>query len=353
MPLRLADDRPPIPPADLILRVVPPFEAENMEGARQGFDLGALNHLSYFERGLAGVGRSFEDFDRLLDFGCGCGRFVRHFGQLADEVEIHGTDIDAEMIGWLQANVPYGHFELAPHEPPLPYADHYFDLVINHSVFTHLDERHQDLWLAELQRVTRPGAFLLLTVEGQSSWSRTCGASEQAGESSQRWRDELESRGILFIPDDQFLGSTHPDFYHSTVHAPWYIFEHWTRFFDLAAYLPDGSLSQDLVVMRRRPDGAPHTRAIGHRMRQSSAEPPDSAPRSFGRRVEEMLTTLRRVASRRSPRGAASRRRELDPEAMQREINMLRVGLYEQGKRTSVLAALLREEIAAVRRPDD
>jgi hypothetical protein len=112
-------------------------------------------------------------------------------------------------------------------------------------LFTHLDERMQDLWLGELRRITRPGGLLLLTVEGQSSWNRTAEASELGGEDPERWRTELESRGILFISDDLFVGSSHPGFYHSAIHAPWYVFEHWTQFFDVAAFIPDGSLSQD------------------------------------------------------------------------------------------------------------
>ena len=105
------------------------------------------------------------------------------------------------MIEWVQANMPVSRSTtVAPHEPPLPYPDHHFDLVINHSVFTHLDERMQDLWLGELQRVTRPGALLLLTVEGTSSWNRTAAACRGRRRGSRtRWRAELESRGILFI----------------------------------------------------------------------------------------------------------------------------------------------------------
>ena len=73
------------------------------------------------------------------------------------------------MIAWCQANISYAQFTVGPHDPPLPYPDHHFDLVINHSVFTHLDERYQDLWLTELQRITSPGAILLLTGEGPST----------------------------------------------------------------------------------------------------------------------------------------------------------------------------------------
>jgi SAM-dependent methyltransferase len=347
MSLELVPNRPPIPPGDLINRVAPPFPPDRLAEAQRSFDMEGLEHLRYFERALASQGRSLNDFDRLLDFGCGCGRFIRHFGQLSGDVEIHGTDIDAEMIGWLKENVPYSRFEVAPHEPPLPYPDHHFDLIINHSVFSHLDERLQDLWLAELRRITQPGGLLLLTVEGESSWARTVHASEQAGEDYSRWQCELESRGILFIRDDMYVGSTHPDFYHSTVHAPWYVFEHWGDFFDIAAYLPDGSISQDLVVLRRPADGAPARRRIGRSLsapteaRASAAATPRGAISRTG-----VAQTLQRAV-------AAARGQVVEPnvpnddtDRLLREINMLRVGLYEQGERISVIAAQLREEIA-------
>ncbi len=353
MELALADDRPPVPPPDLLLRVSTSFDAQRIDAERMSFDLAGLDHLRGFERALGLVGRSLGDFERLLDFGCGCGRFIRHLGSLTERTEIHGTDIDAEMIEWCRANIPYGHYELAPHEPPLPYPDHHFDLVINHSVFTHLDERHQDLWLAELHRITRPGAMLLLTVEGTATWNRTRQASERIGEPTDRWSDELESRGILFIADDHFVGSTHPDFYHSAIHAPWYVFEHWTRFFDLAAYLPEGSDTQDLIMLKRRPDGAAQPRPIGHRGAEPApAAPAAPAPPRRRRSLSAMaLEQGRRIAQRRAPAPAES-----DPEAILRELSMLRAGLYEQGNRISVLAAEFRAGLDALRdgeRPSD
>jgi hypothetical protein len=50
-------------------------------------------------------------------------------------------------------------------------------------------------------------------------------------------------------------GSAFPDFYHTTFHAPWYLLEHWSRWFDVVAYLPQSSLEfQDQIVLRRRDD---------------------------------------------------------------------------------------------------
>lgn len=245
----------------------------------------------------------------MLDFGCGsgcgCGRFIRHLGALSNQVKIHGTDIDSEMIEWSRRNIPFARFTVGPHEPPLPNEDESFDLVINHSVFTHLDERYQDLWLEELRRVTAPGALLLLTVEGQRSWNATSKLGKQAGDDVEGWRDELETHGILYTSDDQLIGSTHPDFYHSTVHAPWYVFEHWGKYLDLVSYMIDGSQTQDMIILRRRPDDVPQPRPIGRRLaneRRSENESPDDQAWGPARANVRRYLEGARDASRRSGR---------------------------------------------------
>ena len=348
MSLALAPDRPPIPPADLINRVAPPFPPDHLEEAMRSFDIGGLEHLGYFERALASQGRSFNDFRRLLDFGCGCGRFIRHFGQLSDDVEIHGTDIDPEMISWLKNNVPYGRFEGWPPPAtaslpgPLFRSDHQSQRLLASRRATPGSVARR-----VYKRMTEPDGLVLLTVEGESSWTRTVQASEQVGEDYGRWQRELESKGTLFIRDDMYVGSTHPDFYHSTVHAPWYVFEHWTDYFDIAAYLPDGSISQDLVVLRRPADGATAKRRIG----RSLSSPADTtAPTSTSTRGPMSRTAVAQAIQRVV---AAARAREVQPtppsydaDQLARELNMLRVGLYEQGERISVIAAQLRAEMA-------
>jgi SAM-dependent methyltransferase len=369
--LSLDDRRPPVPPADLMLRVVPAFDVGDIEGTRWSFDVGGLRNLQLYEHALAAVSpwhfggevwltddrvvarRSFADFDRLLDFGCGCGRLLRHLGPVADQLEIHGADIDAEMIEWLRANISFGHFALTTPEPPLPYPDQHFDLVISHSVFTHVGETLQDAWLDELERVTRPGAVLLISVQGPSTWKRTREAAAQSGHPVDRWQDELESRGILFIADDAFVGSTHPDYYHSTIHAPWYVFDHWSGYFDIDGYLPDGAWAQDLVVLRRR-DGRDGSSSPAIRCRQNA--PPQTSAGAAGAtdfanpllaRARRLTIALERARAAMSP---AAGRELSDFHQLQREMQMLRAGLYEQGRRISVLGAQLREEIGALRR---
>jgi SAM-dependent methyltransferase len=354
MPLRFTDQRPPIPPVDLIQRITPPFPPEQAGGARQAFDEAPVRQLIGLERALAIVGREFSEFERMLDFGCGPGRYIRHLEPLSETTEIHGADIDGQMIDWLRKNVPYGHYEVVPHEPPTSYPDAHFDLVVNHSVFTHLPEHLQDKWMAELHRVTQPGGVLLLTVHSLPQWNQAISDMENGGEPVDHLRATLERDGILFISDDHFIGSTHPDFYHTTFHAPWYVFEHWTRWFDVAAYVPLGSDSQDLVVLRRRADDEPHQPPIGHGSRAASAPepaasgngrlPPQAAPQSTLGKIRRRVLSRYLGRQERINQELADALKERD-----RELRMLRTGLYELGHRVSVVTEELRAELDEAR----
>ncbi len=114
------------------------------------------------DRILATVDRSLDSFQSILDFGCGCGRMLLWMRELGESRALHGTDVDADAVAWAAEHIPYCQFTANEPDPPLPYGDGAFDLVFNHSVFTHIDEKRQNAWLAELRRVTRPEGFLVL-----------------------------------------------------------------------------------------------------------------------------------------------------------------------------------------------
>jgi hypothetical protein len=175
--------------------------------------------------------------------------------ELAATGTLVGTDIDERAISWAERELPFAQFHTNPVLPPTRYSDGEFDLVLNHSVFTHLDEDYQDQWLAELQRIIAPGGVLVLSTHGEHAFHETEG---ELAAHAREWRTKLEQNGILFISEDSFVGGAFPDFYHSTFHAPWYVFEHWGRWFEVLAYLPRNSLDfQDHVVLRR-PLETPH-----------------------------------------------------------------------------------------------
>jgi SAM-dependent methyltransferase len=243
----------PLPPDELIDRVVSGFANDAAEGHRALFLETGKRSFDDFEAALAAVGDGLAKHERILEFGCGCGRVMRWMGDLGRASTLVGTDIDARAVEWASANLPFARFDVNEGLPPTRYGDGEFDLILNHSVFTHLDATYQDQWLGELQRITAPGGVLVLSIHGDHAFQVSEQQLAPGSRERREWRATLERDGILFVSEDTYVGSAFPDFYHTAFHAPWYVFEHWSRFFEVLAYLPRSSLGfQDQIVLRRR-----------------------------------------------------------------------------------------------------
>jgi SAM-dependent methyltransferase len=116
---------------------------------------------------LARNGIDVRDFGNMLEFGCGCGRVIRHWPSLCNS-PVFGTDYNQELIEWCRSHLTGAHFETNRLCPPLHFGAASFDFVYALSVFTHLSEPLQHQWMAELSRVLKPGGYLLITTYGMS-----------------------------------------------------------------------------------------------------------------------------------------------------------------------------------------
>jgi len=235
----------PLPPADLQFRVIGVNDAE-------AFDRGGRQSAEDFARALDRHGCRLADFNSILDFGCGCGRLLRHLAGTVPDGKLSGSDIDAEAVRWLQRHYPLVDARVNGPLPPLAFAPGRFDLVLGYSVFTHLDEAYQDAWLAELQRVTAPGGWLLLTVHGNWHWHNTAaGVVPGLAASHQALGAQLQQTGFVYWRHDGWE-KFFPDYYHTAWHTPEYIRQHWSRWFTVVEVLEhQAGPAQDMVVVRR------------------------------------------------------------------------------------------------------
>jgi len=108
------------------------------------------------------------DYKKILDWGCGPARIVRHLPQLLPDSMIYGTDYNAKTVAWCKKNIPGVEFTVNELRPPLPYNDNFFDIVYAVSVLTHLSEQNHIKWMDELYRVIKPGGIFLLTTQGNA-----------------------------------------------------------------------------------------------------------------------------------------------------------------------------------------
>ena len=148
------EDSATVPPASLIrLATGNPSVAWYVESGRRA--------VASLRDALARQNLTFGPGRRLLDFGCGCGRVVRHWAQTG--AEIHGSDVNPRLTSWCRRALPFAQFRTNGVAPPLAYGDDFFDVVYALSVFTHMPEALQMRWIEKLTRVLRPSGILIIT----------------------------------------------------------------------------------------------------------------------------------------------------------------------------------------------
>ena len=240
----LAPDGLPLAPAHLI-RITSGC-------ARQAHNNPPRMYRSYFDTGLraaewipamvARAGDEMAAMDAILDFGCGCGRVMRHWRQL-ERPRLHGCDYNPLLVEWCAANLPFAEFRRNRLEPPLPYADDAFDLLYTISIFTHLDEPLQRMWADELRRVVRPGGLVILTVSGP----------ERLGHLPPEVRGRFD-RGELVVWRSELAGMNACTVYHPER----YVREELARGFELIEHARLGApdVRQDAVLLRVPGQGA-------------------------------------------------------------------------------------------------
>lgn len=153
-------DGVPLPPPQIRVRV----GAGNEDA--EGFLYMGRRSAEIVRGWLADEGVELDSLERILDFGCGCGRVARFWAEL-EGPQIEGCDVDPRLIAWCQGHLPFMRAVTNELEPPAPYEDNSFDLIYAFSVFTHLPENLQHTWLRDLERMLRPGGWLLLTTHGE------------------------------------------------------------------------------------------------------------------------------------------------------------------------------------------
>lgn len=194
------DDGLPAPPARLRVRVAGTADLDwFLEGGRLGEES--------IRSALARQDTAPEQLGALLDFGCGCGRVTRRWLGLRD-VDVAGSDTNEDAVEWCRRSLPFARFEVNGLAPPLVFDDESFDLVYSLSVFTHLPEELQLVWMRELHRVLRPGGLLLLTTHGLAYAERLSPeerARFESGEVVVRWGDVAGSNLCSAFHSESYL----------------------------------------------------------------------------------------------------------------------------------------------------
>jgi SAM-dependent methyltransferase len=155
---------------------------------------------------------------RVLDFGCGAGRTLKHFHDEARRAEIWGVDIDAESIELLRDTVcPPLHVMRSEYSPPIELQTGSFDLIWAISVFTHLTNNSIP-WLLELHRLLKPGGLAILTYMGRFT-------SELIA--NEEWDEDRVGMNVL--GHNRSVSDGAP----MVMISDWWMHQHWGRAFEV------------------------------------------------------------------------------------------------------------------------
>ena len=221
----------PLPPDDLIFLV---------SGGRDivWFLKSGERARKSIEGVLANNGIRTSRLRGILDFGCGAGRVLRHFRGLRN-AGLYGVDYNPDLIAWCRTALPFALFEVNSFLGPLPFPADAFDLVYALSVFTHLTEDQQAVWLKEIGRVLRPGGSLLVSVHG----------AYHVRDYPRETRDLFE-RGEMIV----FAGEAAGTNLCAAFHPPAYMKSRFAPGFEFVDGIPEGALGnprQDLYLFRK------------------------------------------------------------------------------------------------------
>ncbi len=234
-------------------------------------------HLDYWISGLQdyrAILRVMDDYDTglvpgdaVLDFGCSSGRVLRHFWahfphDRGGSLSCWGVDVKRAPIEWMRRHLDPSLRVLHTSEhPPLPVCDGRFSLIYAFSVFTHIDEQEL-LWIAELERLLRPGAIAYLTVHTERTWE-LIGREPGWPIYTHLTADGRDELGRPIEPADLERPMPRDRLVHMSESSPVprvflsqeYIRREWGRFFEVVDIIERGSAYHDVAVLRKPSDG--------------------------------------------------------------------------------------------------
>ncbi len=243
---------------------------------------GLLNEKDFAEHGVhifeaveKASPKRICEFEKLLDFGCGCGRLARMFK--GHPYKISGCDVDIRHVRWINENLDFMDAVLTGPKPPLPFSTGEFDAIISISVFTHLNERSQDEFLQELNRISAEKGYLFVTVHGTKALERARTEKmvfdmlgiERVSLDEATYDFENGAHSFIFQQDSHLttVGSSNGDSskksspvilsepyeYGITFTPESYIRKHWVKWFEVLE-IRQGAIHdfQDIVVLQPR-----------------------------------------------------------------------------------------------------
>lgn len=165
----------------------------------------ANNVIALIEETLAAAGKTFDDVDRWLDFGCGYGRVLRFLVERVPPGRITATDVIEEGAEFCRSE--FGVTALPSRRELDSIRLGSFDFIYAISLITHLNERNSEAFLRLVGDSLTDGGIVMFTTHGHWSTEHVGEYDEGLEAQGDEIRRSVQERGIAyrrysFAPDD-------------------------------------------------------------------------------------------------------------------------------------------------------
>lgn len=200
---------------------------------------------------------------RIVDFGCGWGRIIRFFFKDIYPENIHGVDVDPEMISFCSDAMQVGSYGIVDSVPPTKFKDNSIDVIFAYSVFSHLAPSVAVKWVQEFSRILRPNGLILITTQARYfldyveslkgkeldfAWHKgIVNALDPIDETRRRY----DNGEFIYVPTGGG-GVRSSDYYGEALIPRKFVEEEFSKYLKFRYFLMDHSLlAQTLIIMQK------------------------------------------------------------------------------------------------------
>lgn len=231
----------------------PPSLMQRASGLTSAEDFEALGREIFRALELASP-RPLASYATIMEFGVGCGRLARMLPDFKGDYV--GVDIDVELLKWTSSHLPWVEPTLTFQLKPLMLAPGRFECAISISIFSHMNEADTQFYLAELKRITKPGAHIFLTMHGERALERLDSEPSLANMLGMTNESILEAKLALLQDGFHFVRLNSPVVSYGaefgiTFTTSKFIKTNWSQHFDVVN-ICHGAIHdfQDIIVLR-------------------------------------------------------------------------------------------------------
>ena len=180
----------------------------------------ARNVLALIDETLTTAGKTFDDIEKWLDFGCGYGRVLRFLVERVPAARITAMDVIGEGVAFCRSEFGVTPLRSRPDLASMQLGS--FDFIYAISVITHLNEANSRAFLRLVGDSLTDSGIVMFTTHGHWSSENPAEYGSEFEAHGDEIRRSIRERGIAYLrypfaPDDYGITWHSPAFIEQTM----------------------------------------------------------------------------------------------------------------------------------------